>query len=146
MSITAARGPDPTPLTRFGGPQPPTLLVVLLAALLAALLELALAAPAFALAPEHYLCDGDPLLAQVENGAVDALNLPNTAAGTVPGAVVVLRWRDQVLQLPRTNNAGDPSYSDGQWWWSTEDSDHPRFLQSRGVITSFACERQGGAA
>jgi hypothetical protein len=122
------------------------LLVVLLAALLAALLELAMAAPAFALAPEHYLCDGDPLLAQVENGAVDALNLPNTAAGTVPGAVVLLRWRDQVLQLPRTNNAGAPSYSDGQWWWSSEDPEHPRVLLSHGVVSRIACDRQAGAA
>ncbi|MGB7564551.1 MAG: hypothetical protein WBM08_07335 [Prochlorococcaceae cyanobacterium] len=119
---------------------------MLFAALLAVLLELAMASPAFALAPEHYLCDGDPLLAQVENGAVDALNLPNTAAGTVPGAVVLLRWRDQVLQLPRTNNAGAPSYSDGQWWWSTEDPEHPRFLQSHGVVSRIACDRQAGAA
>ncbi|MCP9915955.1 hypothetical protein KBZ13_05585 [Cyanobium sp. ATX 6F1] len=119
---------------------------MLLAALLALLLELAFATPAFALAPERYLCDGDPLQAQVENGAVDALNLPNTAAGTVPGAVVLLRWREQVLQLPRTNNAGAPSYSDGQWWWSVEDPEHPRFLQSRGVISSFACQRQDSGA
>ncbi|MFS6828598.1 hypothetical protein [Cyanobium sp. ATX-6F1] len=132
MSSSAATGSGPSTLTRFGGSPHHSWFVVLLAALLALLLELAFATPAFALAPERYLCDGDPLQAQVENGAVDALNLPNTAAGTVPGAVVLLRWREQVLQLPRTNNAGAPSYSDGQWWWSVEDPEHPRFLQSRG--------------
>ncbi|MCP9848338.1 hypothetical protein KBY88_00685 [Cyanobium sp. Morenito 9A2] len=120
--------------------------MVLLALLLATLIELAFAAPATALSPEHYVCDGDPLLAQVDNGAVDAPNLPNTTAGTVPGAVVLLRWRDLNLQLPRTNNAGPPSYTDGKWWWSEEDPGHPRFLQRRGAISSFACQRPGDHA
>jgi hypothetical protein len=59
----------------------------------------------------------------------------------VPGAFVVLRWRGLSLQLPRTNNAGAPSYTDGQWWWSLEDPQRPRFQRSRGLIETYACER-----
>ncbi|MCP9815623.1 hypothetical protein KBY76_02950 [Synechococcus sp. GreenBA-s] len=95
-------------------------------------------------APEGgpYRCDGEPLVALYDNGAVDAGGIPNTSAGTVPGAVVVLQWRDQTLALPRTNNAGPPSYSDGRWWWSPVDPDHPEFRQRRGGITRYACERE----
>jgi hypothetical protein len=87
-----------------------------------------------------YLCDGDPLRALADRGPVDADGIPNTAAGTVPGATVVLEWRGQRLQLPRTNNAGPPSYTDGIWWWSLEDPAHPRFLHRRGAIESFSCQ------
>ncbi len=87
-----------------------------------------------------YRCDGDPLLATADNGAVDAGGIPNTTAGTVPGATVVLEWRGLHLQLPRTNNAGPPSYTDGIWWWSLEDPDHPRFLRRRGGLESFSCQ------
>ena len=49
--------------------------------------------------------------------------------------------------LPRTNNAGAPSYTDGQWWWSLEDPQRPRFQRSRGSIETYACERlPAGAA
>jgi hypothetical protein len=55
-------------------------------------------APALALAlaeaesgAQHYLCDGEPLLAEIHNGAVDAIDIPNSSAGTVPGAFVVLQ-------------------------------------------------------
>ena len=95
----------------------------LLALLLALLLPLAglIAAPGPAAADpmtaQRYLCDGEPLLAEVHNGAVDAPGIPNSAGGTVPGAFLVLQWRGVSLQLPRTNNAGTPSYSDGRWWW-----------------------------
>lgn len=98
-------------------------------------------APALAASPEAYRCDGDPLLALADNGAVDAIGIPNTAAGTVPGAFVVLRWRGVTLQLPRTNNAGAPSYTDGKWWWSLEDPAAPRFQQRQGGVISYACER-----
>lgn len=98
-------------------------------------------APALAASPEAYRCDGDPLLALADNGAVDAIGIPNTAAGTVPGAFVVLRWRGVTLQLPRTNNAGAPSYTDGKWWWSLEDPAAPRFQQRQGSVISYACER-----
>jgi hypothetical protein len=89
----------------------------------------------------RYVCAGDPLIARVDNGAVDTLAIPNVSGGTVPGAFVVLRWRDLSLQLPRTNNAGAPSYSDGKWWWSVEDPEHPRFLLQRGSVQSFDCRR-----
>ncbi|MEA5416672.1 hypothetical protein [Synechococcus sp. BA-132 BA5] len=87
-----------------------------------------------------YRCDGDLLLATSDNGAVDAPGIPNTAAGTVPGATVLLEWRDLRLQLPRTNNAGPPSYTDGLWWWSLEDPQQPRFLHRRGAIERFSCQ------
>lgn len=89
-----------------------------------------------------YRCDGEPLTAMVNNGAVDAFAIPNVAAGTLPGAFVVLRWRDITLQLPRTNNAGAPSFTDGKWWWSPEDPAHPSFQLRRGLgdVQRFSCE------
>jgi len=101
---------------------------------------------AVAAASSPYLCDGQPLIASLHPGAVDDPGIPNSSAGTVPGAFVQLQWRqgesDLSLQLPRTNNAGAPSFTDGKWWWSLEDPGHPRFrLRSgRGDIQDFACE------
>jgi hypothetical protein len=107
----------------------------------------AMNAPAANAAPlgtsSRYRCDGDLLLAQAENGAVDALAIPNTSAGTPPGAFIVLQWRGTSLQLPRTNNAGPPSYTDGLWWWSLEDPEHPNFRLRRGGIQVFACAKEG---
>ncbi|MFM7512093.1 MAG: hypothetical protein ACKO3F_01795 [Cyanobium sp.] len=112
--------------------------------LLSLLLSLLLAIPAWASGPgplqrDRYLCDGDPLLAEVYAGAVDAADIPNSVAGTVPGAYVVLQWRGLSLQLPRTNNAGAPSYTDGRWWWSPADPQAPEFRQRRASITTYAC-------
>lgn len=59
----------------------------------------------------------------------------------MPGAFIVLQWRGVSLQLPRTNNAGVPSYTDGRWWWQVIDPDHPDFAQRRGAIETYACER-----
>ena len=117
--------------------------------LISLLLSLLLVAPAWAAASElqqqplqrdTYLCEGDPLLAEVFAGAVDAADIPNSVAGTVPGAYVVLQWRGVSLQLPRTNNAGPPSYTDGRWWWSPVDPEHPEFKQRRGGVQIYACE------
>ena len=114
--------------------------------LVSVLLSLLLLAPAWAtgaepLQQQAYLCDGDPLLAEVFAGAVDAPGIPNTLAGTAPGAYVLLHWRGVSLQLPRTNNAGAPSYTDGRWWWSPVDPDHPQFKQRRGGLQSYGCAR-----
>ncbi len=116
-----------------------SLLSPLLGPLLALLLVVS---PGAAMGEEAFRCDGDLLLASADNGPVDALDIPNVAAGTVPGGFVVLRWRELVLQLPRTNNAGAPSYSDGKWWWSLEDPDQPRFRlrEGQGTIREFVCE------
>ena len=92
--------------------------------------------------PAHYLCEGEPLIAEVHIGAVDAPGIPNTAAGTVPGAFIVLQWRGVSLQLPRTNNAGIPSYSDGRWWWQALDPGRPDFAQRRGDWENYSCEAQ----
>ncbi len=102
--------------------------------------------PALAAAGLAYVCDGDPLVATADNGPVDAPGIPNTAEGTVPGATVVLEWRGLQLQLPRTNNAGPPSYTDGLWWWSLEDPQHPRFLRRRAAVESFSCRAVPAAA
>jgi hypothetical protein len=123
--------------------------------LVSLLLSLLLVAPAWAAASELqqqlqqqplqrdiYLCGGDPLQADVFAGAVDAPAIPNMAAGTPPGAYVVLAWRGVRLQLPRTNNAGAPSYTDGRWWWSPVDPEHPEFKQRRGGVESYICERE----
>lgn len=94
----------------------------------------------WALSTEHYICDGEPLEATYDSGPVDAISLPNTIDGTVPGSVVVLRWRDLTLQLPRTNVAISPIYSDGKWTWSLESGvEQPRFLLNQGATVRFAC-------
>jgi len=90
----------------------------------------------------RYICGGDPLLARTENGPVDAVAIPNISAGTPPGAFVVLEWRGISLQLPRTNNAGAPSYTDGRWWWSLENPNQPRFRLRRGAIEEIPCSRE----
>lgn len=98
------------------------------------------------LAPMSYRCSGDPLTAQLIRGAMDDPILPDPSDSPVPvGGSVLLQWRDQRLQLPRTNNAGPASFSDGRWWWSLEDPAHPRFRLRRGpgVIEDFACEAPG---
>ena len=97
-----------------------------------------------------YRCDGTPLTATLHTGDVDARSIPNSTDGTVPGAFVVLQGPELSLQLPRTNNAGAASFSDGKWWWSLEDPDHPRFMRRRGLgdIQTLVCDRQsdGSAA
>ena len=110
--------------------------------LLAVLLAVCLASVPAAGAAEHYVCAGEPLVADVHAGAVDAAGIPNSAGGTVPGAFVVLSWRGVTLQLPRTNNAGTPSYTDGRWWWQATDLSHPDFAQRRGGWEPYSCERE----
>ncbi len=103
--------------------------------------------PVSAPASESFRCNGVPLTAVLYGGAVDDPTIPNRSAGTLPGAFVQLQWQWQAepiaLQLPRTNNAGAPSFTDGKWWWSLEDPEHPRFRLRRGSgdIEDFACER-----
>ncbi|CAK6698069.1 hypothetical protein H8F24_12635 [Synechococcus sp. CBW1002] len=108
--------------------------------LLALLLAVLLAVPG-AHAAEQFSCAGDPLSAEVFQGAVDATGIPNSNGGTVPGAFIVIRWRGVSLQLPRTNNAGPPSYTDGRWWWQALDPDRPEFSQRRGDLERYSCER-----
>lgn len=86
-----------------------------------------------------YRCDGDPLSARLVLGAVDA---PSSTAVPV-GSSVLLEWRQLHLQLPRTNNAGAASFTDGKWWWSLENPDQPRFRlrQGLGAVQEFHCER-----
>lgn len=91
---------------------------------------------------QHFLCEGEPLETLAFNGPVDAADIPNSNADTVPGAFMVLHWRKLSLQLPRTNNAGVPSYSDGRWWWQALDPDHPDFAQLRGNVERYSCERE----
>ncbi|MEB3360579.1 MAG: integrase core domain-containing protein [Synechococcaceae cyanobacterium] len=91
--------------------------------------------------PASYRCDGDLLQVQYEAGAVDDPDIPNSLAGTLPGAFVLIDWRDQHLQLPRTNNSSAvPSYSDGRWWWRPVSAEQPEFRQRRGSLISYACE------
>jgi hypothetical protein len=113
----------------------------LLLALLLSLLPITSTAQALEqpLQVEHYVCEGAPLQVAVYAGAVDAQGIPNTVAGTVPGAYVLLQWQDLSLQLPRTNNAGSPSYTDGRWWWSPVDQERPEFKQRRASVTSYSC-------
>lgn len=109
-----------------------------------ALFWLAPSSPVFA---ESYWCDGDLLTAERTNLGQEAIGtvmqpIPNSADGTVPGDGILLHWRDLSLQLPRTNNAGPPSYTDGRWWWRVEDADHPEFRQRKASIETYSCEAQ----
>jgi len=112
---------------------------------LSLVLALVLMVAAPGLASADWLCEGDPLtleridLGQEAMGAV-VTPIPNTAAGTVPGDALLIHWRGVELQLPRTNNAGVPSYTDGRWWWRVLDPDHPEFRQRRGAVESYRCE------
>ena len=119
----------------------------LLALVLAVALPLFPAPPAWAAAAaadaQRYVCAGDPLQASVYRGAVDAPAIPNSNGGTVPGGFIVLEWRGVRLQLPRTNNAGVPSYTDGRWWWQAADPAQPTFAEQRGGFTAIPCERAG---
>jgi len=93
---------------------------------------------------QSYRCDGEPLTALLVRGAMDEATIPDPSGASVPiGGYVVLQWQGISLQLPRTNNAGPASFTDGKWWWSLEDQDHPRFrLRSGlGAIQDFACDR-----
>lgn len=93
--------------------------------------------------PQVFRCDGDPLTALLVSGAVDDPTIPDPSRGPVPvGGFVVLRWRDLQLQLPRTNNAGPASFTDGKWWWSLEDGEQPRFRLRRGLgdVQDFRCQ------
>jgi hypothetical protein len=119
----------------------------LLALVLAVALPLLPAPPAWAAAAaadvQRYVCAGEPLQASVYRGAVDAPAIPNSDGGTVPGGFIVLEWRGVRLQLPRTNNAGVPSYTDGRWWWQAADPAQPTFAERRGGVTTIPCERAG---
>ncbi|WP_338442630.1 hypothetical protein VZG28_06675 [Synechococcus elongatus IITB4] len=88
-----------------------------------------------------YVCADAPLVALYDNGPVDDPRVNNQLAGTLPGAFVVLRWRDLNLQLPRTNIEGAPSYSDNKWFWSLSDPDHPTFFVKVGDRQDFPCDR-----
>ena len=93
--------------------------------------------------PQAYRCEGDPLTALLVKGPMDDPSIPDPSTAPVPvGGSVVLAWRGLSLQLPRTNNAGPASFSDGKWWWSLEDPTHPRFRLRRplGDIQDFVCE------
>jgi hypothetical protein len=56
----------------------------------------------------------------------------------------VLQWRGISLQLPRSNNAGEPSYTDGRWWWSSPAPDQIEFEQLRGTVHSYSCQHISG--
>ncbi|AKN62218.1 hypothetical protein WB44_05850 [Synechococcus sp. WH 8020] len=104
-------------------------------------------APCTAVFAESYWCEGDLLTAERTNLGQEAIGtvlepIPNSSDGTVPGDGIVLHWRDLNLQLPRTNNAGPPSYTDGRWWWRVEDVDHPEFRQRKASIETYSCVAQ----
>jgi len=97
--------------------------------------------------PVAYLCDGEPLEALLVKGGMDDPTIPDPSTAPVPvGGFVVLQWRGLSLQLPRTNNAGPASFTDGKWWWSLEDPAHPRFRlrRGRGDVQDFRCGPSAG--
>ncbi len=94
-------------------------------------------------AKAYWICDGDPLTVEQFKGAVDISGLQNGIAnsseGTLPGDGILLKWRGMKLQLPRTNNAGIPSYTDGRWWWKEENPSLPEFKERRNKIITHEC-------
>ncbi|MEB3256067.1 MAG: hypothetical protein VKJ05_06740 [Synechococcaceae cyanobacterium] len=126
--------------TILSGPRRRLLALVAVLALVVGI-QVAFPSVAFAAAERHFLCDGEPLGVELVSGAVDAVGIPNTLAGTLPGAYVVLRWQGVQLPLPRTNNAGAPSYSDGKWAWREDDPAQPRLRLRRpgGELQEFRC-------
>ena len=116
-------------------------MIRLLSLVVVLLMLLVTPAATAAAVPERYLCDGDALEAILHNGAVDARTIPNSEGGTVPGAFIVLRWRGLSLQLPRTNNAGIPSFTDGRWWWQAVEPGRPDFKEHRGSVKTYVCSR-----
>ena len=118
------------------------LLLVLLVTLSVGSAALAAGLPA----AQTYRCDGEPLTAELIPGPMDDPTIPDPSTAPVPvGGSVLLHWHDLNLQLPRTNNAGAASFSDGKWWWSLEDPNHPRFLLRRGSgePERISCELAG---
>ena len=117
---------------------------MLLHSLMLMLLVSPLGASAASPSPTEWLCDGDPLTLIPIAGSVDISGLPdsvpNIESGTVPGDGVLISWRGQTFQLPRTNNAGTPSYTDGRWWWRAAEPDHPEWKQRRGDIITYTCD------
>ena len=110
---------------------------------LALTLQLMLAIPSPVSA--DWICEGDRLSVETIDLGREAMGaladaILNTAVGTVPGDGILIHWRGVTLQLPRTNNAGAPSYTDGRWWWRAQDPDHPEFRQRRGAIETYSCE------
>lgn len=77
----------------------------------------------------QWLCEGDPLSAERLGLGLEAM-----------GPLAAPRWRGITLQLPRTNNAGVASYTDGRWWWRELDSERPEFQQRRGAVEHYSCE------
>jgi hypothetical protein len=93
----------------------------------------------------QWLCEGDPLSAERLGLGLEAMGplaapIPNSVNGTIPGDALLIRWRGITLQLPRTNNAGVASYTDGRWWWRELDSERPEFQQRRGAVEHYSCE------
>ncbi len=122
--------------------QPPVWLPCLL--LLVGLL-IARPSAAWSSLPQHYSCGGDPLLARVETrfdlfGELD----PLPASGP-PDSLVVLQWRNLTLQLPRSQDPGPASYTNGTWTWDGTDSRHPRLSLLREERQDFPCTRTGTA-
>ncbi|MEI7664573.1 MAG: hypothetical protein WCI65_00810 [Synechococcaceae cyanobacterium ELA263] len=150
MSVTAL-SLTVMPLIAMASGCPPWRRLSFPAGALAALLVILLTFAGSALAdtspsPLAYSCDGERLTALLVSGAVDDPTMPDPSRGPVPmGGFVVLQWRELSLQLPRTNNAGPASFTDGKWWWSLEDPAHPRFRlrQGLGNIQDLACEQAG---
>jgi len=143
----ASAAPPGGPAERAKGRSLQCLLAALLALLLAALpgwiAPGAAQAAGSAGEPIHYRCNGEPLLAELVRGAVDDPGIPDPSVSPVPvGGFVLLHWRQLDLQLPRTNNAGPASFTDGRWWWSLEDPAHPRLRlrNGGGGVQDFVCE------
>ncbi|BEV36852.1 hypothetical protein [Synechococcus sp. M16CYN] len=90
-----------------------------------------------------WICDGEELTAERFSGAVDvtgiAGGIPNSSDGTLPGDGILISWRGMTLQLPRTNNKGIPSYTDGRWWWREKDLSAPEFKERKGRIVTYEC-------
>ncbi|KGG28103.1 MULTISPECIES: hypothetical protein [unclassified Prochlorococcus] len=99
-----------------------------------------------ALAPEltSFTCDGNLVETTIYNNENGAYSIVKAYEELDAGAFVVINLENSKLMLPRTFNVGETSFTDGKWWWSYEDHQHPTFqrLTALGEIQEFNCEAQ----
>ena len=95
-------------------------------------------------APESSLftCDGELLETTIYNNQNGIFTIVAPLQEIDAGGFVVLHWKELSLMLPRTFNTGETSFTDGKWWWSYEDPEHPqlRLRKRRGDIKDFKCD------
>ncbi len=95
----------------------------------------------FAPAQSIFNCDGEQLVATIYNNENGAFTIVKPLEEIDAGGFITLKWGELNLMLPRTFNKDETSFTDGRWWWSYEDTEHPqlRLRKGSGKIKDFSC-------